>query len=93
MYNACFTRDDAEHTDKPAGTGKTLQQVREYLEQDPRNAVIFTDAAIFLARTADDKSYYTANYPVCDPDDVIYEGYEDPEKIAELTFEAIWPQP
>ncbi len=88
-HNVCYTRDDAELVESPVGVTSTLQQIQEYLDSDPRHAVIFTDAKVILARCADDRSYYTANYPTYEPDDVICEGVEDLEEIVDLTLSGV----
>ena len=88
-YNAYYTRDDAKLIENPVGTARTLPQIQEYLDADPRHAVIFTDIRVILARCADDRAYYTANYPTYEPDDVIYEGIVDIEEIVDLTLSGV----
>lgn len=84
-YNVCYTRNDVEFIESPEGTIRTLPEIKEYLSQDARNAVIFIDSNVFLARCADDTTYYTANYPPYEPDDVISENIDNLEQILAIS--------
>ncbi len=88
-YNVCYTRDDAELIENPVGTARTLPQIQEYLDANPRHAVILVDNNVFLARCADDRAYYTANYPTYEPDDIIHEGIQNLEEIVDLTLNVV----
>lgn len=74
-------------------------QVAEYLAQHPLNAVVLvgSDCDIFgeliydqpflIARTADEKTFYGALHPCCEPDDVAIEGVDVESALRETTIE------
>lgn len=74
-------------------------QVAEYLTQHPLNAVVLVgsdcdwfgetpyDQPFFIARTADEKTFYGALHPCREPDDVAVEGVDVESALRDTTIE------